>query len=203
MPGRIHQIKRRGKGGRHDKSFEIIACFLCVLCALCGEMYLVTGFAGLKKGPHLVGVISDTHGLVRPEALKALEGVSLIIHAGDVGTPDVLLRLENIAPVVAVRGNTDREGWAWKLPFTEAVDIGGVSLYVIHDLDRLDLDASASGFSAVINGHTHRPAIEKSGKLLLLNPGSAGPRRHNLPVSVAMLRIKNNSLNAELITLAV
>ena len=150
----------------------------------------------------LVGVISDTHGLIRPEALKVLEGVSLIIHAGDVGTQSVLHRLENIAPVIAVRGNTDRDGWAFKLPFTEALEIGGVFLYVLHDLDRLDLDPAASGFSAVINGHTHRPAIEKSGKLLFLNPGSAGPKRHDLPVSVALLSIKNNSLKAELLLLA-
>lgn len=157
--------------------------------------------AGLKKDEQLVGVISDTHGLIRPEALKALEGVSLIIHAGDVGTQSVLHRLENTAPVVAVRGNTDRDGWAWKLPFTEAVEIGGIFLYVLHNLDRLDLDPAASGFSAVIYGHTHRPAIEKSGKILFINPGSAGPKRFDLPVSVALLRIKNNSLKAELLKL--
>ena len=152
---------------------------------------------------YIVGVISDTHGLIRPEALKALKGVSLIIHAGDVGTPAVLHILENIAPVIAVRGNTDRDGWAWKLPFTETVEMGGVFLYVLHDLDRLDLDPAASGFSAVIYGHTHRPAIEKSRRILFVNPGSAGPKRFDLPVSVALLRIKNNSLNAELLTLAV
>ena len=150
-----------------------------------------------------MGVISDTHGLIRPEALNALEGVSLIIHAGDIGTRSVLNRLENIAPIVAVRGNTDRDGWGWKLPFTETVEIGGFSLYVLHDLDRLDLDPAASGFSAVISGHTHKPAIEKSSKVLFLNPGSAGPRRPDLPVSVALLRIKNNSLNAELLLLVV
>jgi putative phosphoesterase len=152
---------------------------------------------------HLVGVISDTHGLIRPEALKALEGVSLIIHAGDIGTPDVLHRLENIAPVIAVRGNTDRDGWAFKLPFTETVEIKGVFLYVLHDLDKLDLDPAASGFSAVINGHTHQPAIEKTGKILFLNPGSAGPKRFDLPVTVALLRMMNNSLKAELLMLSV
>ena len=153
--------------------------------------------------PTLVGVISDTHGLIRPEALKALEGVSLIIHAGDVGTQSVLHRLEHIAPVVAVRGNTDREGWAYKLPLTEAVEIEGVSLYVLHDLDRLDLDPAVSGFRAVISGHTHKPAIEKNSKILFLNPGSAGPKRPNLPVSVALLRIKDTTLKAELLMLAV
>jgi len=151
---------------------------------------------------YLVGVISDTHGLIRPEALKALEGVSLIIHAGDVGTQSVLHRLENIAPVVAIRGNTDRDGWACKLPFTEAVEIGEFSLYVIHDLDKLDLAPAASGFSAVIYGHTHKPAIEKNSKILFLNPGSAGPRRSDLPASVALLRITDNSLKAELLLLA-
>ena len=159
--------------------------------------------SGQLQKDYIVGVISDTHGLIRPEALKALEGVSLIIHAGDVGAQAVLHRLENIAPVVAVRGNTDREGWACKLPFTETVEIGGVSLYVLHDLDGLDLDPAVSGFSAVINGHTHRPAIKKSSKILFINPGSAGPKRFDLPVSVALLRIKNNSLKAELLMLAV
>jgi len=166
-------------------------------------MYPGPGFAGLEKSNHLVGVISDTHGLIRPEALKALEGVSLIIHAGDIGTPNVLQRLENIAPVVAVRGNTDRDEWAFKLPFTETVEIGGVFLYVLHDLGKLDLDPAASGFSAVISGHTHQPAIEKSRKILFLNPGSAGPKRFDLPVSVALLRIMNNSPKAELLMLAV
>ena len=130
-------------------------------------------------------------------------GVSLIIHAGDVGTPVLLESLKNIAPVVAVRGNTDRGGWACRLPATEVVEIGGVSLYVLHDLSRLDLNPAASGFSAVINGHTHEPAIECKNNVLFLNPGSAGPRRFTLPVSVALLRIKNNSLKAELVNLAV
>jgi putative phosphoesterase len=165
-------------------------------------MYPVSGF-GLKKNEYLVGVISDTHGLIRPEALKAIEGVSLIIHAGDVGTPAVIERLKNIAPVAAVRGNTDRDAWASKLPFTEVVEIGGVLLYVIHDLARLDLNPAASGFSAVINGHTHEPAIECRNRVLFLNPGSAGPKRFTLPISVALLRIKNNSLKAELLTIAV
>ena len=150
---------------------------------------------------HLVGVISDTHGLLRPEAIKALEGVSLIIHAGDVGPSVVIDRLKNIAPVVAVRGNTDREGQAGRLPLTEVVEIGEVLLYVLHDLGRLDLDPAVSGFSAVISGHSHEPAIENRKNVLFLNPGSAGPRRFSLPVSVALLRIKNNSLKPEIITL--
>lgn len=159
--------------------------------------------SALKNNEHLVGVISDTHGLIRTEALKALEGVSLIIHAGDVGALSVLDRLEKIAPVTAVRGNTDREAWASRLPFTDVVEIGGVSLYVIHDLARLDLNPAASGFSAVINGHTHEPALFSKDNVLFLNPGSAGPKRHSLPISVALLRIKNNSLKAEMLTLAI
>ena len=166
-------------------------------------MYPVYGFAGLEKNTHLVGVISDTHGLLRPEVLRELEGVSLIIHAGDVGNPAVLQRLENIAPVVAVRGNTDRDGWASKLPLTEVVDIGGFSLYVLHDLGRLDLNPAASGFSAVIYGHTHEPAIENKNKVLFFNPGSAGPKRSRLPVSVGLLTIRQKKLEAELITLKI
>lgn len=151
--------------------------------------------------PALVGVISDTHGLLRPEAFKALEGASLIIHAGDIGSPSVLESLKNIAPVVAVRGNMDREGWACKLPFTEVVEIGKVLLYVLHDLCRIDLDPAVSGFSAVISGHSHEPAIENRNNVLFLNPGSAGPKRFNLPVSVALLHIINKSVRPEIITL--
>jgi len=152
---------------------------------------------------HLVGVISDTHGLLRPEAIKAFEGVSLIIHAGDIGTPAVLDRLKNIAPVIAVRGNTDEDSWAYRLPLTEVVEIGGISLYVLHDLSKLDLSPAVSCFSAVITGHTHQPAIENKNGLLFLNPGSAGPKRFTLPVSVALLHIRNKSLQPELLSLVV
>jgi hypothetical protein len=165
-------------------------------------MYPGSGF-GLKKKNHLVGVISDTHGLLRPEVLKAFEGVSLIIHAGDVGTPAVIDRLKTIAPVVAVRGNTDRDGWANKLPLTEVVEIGGVLLYVLHDLSRLDLNPVVSGISAVIHGHTHEPAIENKNKVFFINPGSAGPRRFRLSVSVGLIMIKQKKLEAELITLKI
>jgi len=156
-----------------------------------------------RKDDHLLGVISDTHGILRPEAIRALSGVSLIIHAGDIGSPAVIESLKNIAPVVAVRGNTDTEKWACALPLTEVVEVGGLSLYILHDAGRLDLNPAASGFSAVIHGHTHRPAIEDKNSVLFLNPGSAGPRRFSLPVSVALLRIANNSLKTELLTLAV
>lgn len=150
-----------------------------------------------------MGVISDTHGLLRPEVISVFEGVSLIIHAGDVGRPAVLEALRNIAPVVAVRGNTDKDAWAFRLPLTEVVAVTGVSLYVLHDLSRLDLNPAVSGFSAVINGHTHEPAIKKKDNVLFINPGSAGPKRFTLPISVALLHIKNDSLKADLVTLNV
>jgi putative phosphoesterase len=150
-----------------------------------------------------VGVISDTHGLLRPEVISAFKGVSLIIHAGDVGRPDVLEALRNIAPVVAVRGNMDRDAYAFSLPLTEVVDVSGVSIYVLHDLGRLDLNPAASRFKAIISGHTHEPSIKTKDNVLFINPGSAGPKRFTLPVSIALLHIRNNSLKAELVTLRV
>ena len=150
---------------------------------------------------HLIGVISDTHGLLRPEALKALEGVELIIHAGDIGDPKILRRLERLAPVHAVRGNTDRGDWAAGLPQTRVVEVGGVHLYVLHELFCLDLDPAAAGLAAVIYGHSHRPHLEPKNGVLFLNPGSAGPRRFTLPVSLALLKIDGNSLEPQLIDL--
>jgi len=154
-----------------------------------------------KTESHLLGVISDTHGLLRPEALKALEGVELIIHAGDIGKPEVLKVLQSVAPVVAVRGNMDKGAWARELPETEVVEIGGLLLYVLHDLSGLDLDPVAASFSAVISGHSHRPSVKEHGGILYLNPGSAGPRRFRLPVSLAHLRIQGRALVAQEITL--
>lgn len=151
----------------------------------------------------LIGVISDTHGLLRTEALQALKGSTLIIHAGDIGSPQVLERLRTIAPVVAVRGNIDKEQWAQALPKWEVVELAGISLYVIHDLNDLDLDPAAAGFSAVISGHSHRPSIQNRKGVLLLNPGSAGPRRFTLPVSVALIYVKNGILDPQLIELAI
>jgi uncharacterized protein len=152
---------------------------------------------------HVLGVISDTHGLVRPEAVKALEGADMIIHAGDIGTPEVLEALHAIAPVIAVRGNNDKGDWAYALPETEVVEVGGVALYVLHDVKTLDLDPVAAGFAAVISGHSHRPALAKRQGVLFLNPGSAGPRRFQLPVSVARLIIRGNVIDANLVSLAV
>jgi len=152
---------------------------------------------------HTLGVISDTHGLVRPEALAALAGVERIVHAGDIGAPAVLDALARIAPVTAVRGNNDREGWAAAIPETEVVEIGGVSLYVLHDLHELDLDPRAAGFAAVIAGHSHRPRREERDGVLYLNPGSAGPRRFTLPISLARLTVAGARVSAELVTLEV
>src|SRR5690348_17262624 len=128
----------------------------------------------------MVGLISDTHGLIRPEALEALRGSRLIIHAGDVGNEEVIVALRAIAPVVAVRGNIDKSGWPATLPTTEVVGVGGLSIYVLHDLNELDLDPAAAGFRAVISGHSHKPSSEERNGVLYLNPGSAGPRRFNL-----------------------
>jgi putative phosphoesterase len=152
---------------------------------------------------HTVGVISDTHGLVRPEAVAALAGVERIVHAGDIGSPDVLTQLERVAPVVAVRGNNDRDAWAAAIPQTEVVEIGGVSLYVLHDLHELDLDPRAAGFAAVIAGHSHQPRLDERDGVLYLNPGSAGPRRFKLPISLARLTVAGARVRAELVTLEI
>jgi uncharacterized protein len=152
---------------------------------------------------HVLGIISDTHSLVRPEAVKALEGADMIIHAGDIGTPEVLEALHALAPVIAVRGNNDKGAWAQALPATEVVEVEGVALYVLHDVHALDLDPVAAGFQAVISGHSHRPAMAKRQGVLFLNPGSAGPRRFKLPVSVARLTIRGNAIDAQLVELTI
>jgi len=148
-----------------------------------------------------IGVISDTHGLLRPEALAALQGSQHIIHAGDVGGPAILVQLEKIAPVTAVRGNVDYGDWAKKLPETNAVEIEGVSIYVLHILDRLDVKPEAAGFAAVIYGHSHVPKQEMKNGVLYFNPGSAGPKRFSLPISVGRLTIADGGLKAEVIDL--
>ncbi len=148
-----------------------------------------------------LGLISDTHGLLRPRAQAALAGSRLIIHAGDVGDPRILEELEQVAPVVAVRGNMDRGPWAQKLPLTQLVEVAGVQLYVLHELYALDLEPAAAGISAVICGHSHRPAIFRKHGVLYLNPGSAGPRRFTLPVTVALLHLNHGLLTPEIVTL--
>jgi putative phosphoesterase len=149
-----------------------------------------------------IGVISDTHGLLRPEAIHALKGCGQIIHAGDIGSPDILPRLRSIAPLTAVRGNIDREPWAEDLPADAAVSAGGVSLYVVHDVDDLGLDPAAAGIDAVISGHSHKPSIRLEQGILYLNPGSAGPRRFGLPVTLAILVVaETGSIKPRLVTL--
>jgi putative phosphoesterase len=150
-----------------------------------------------------IGVISDTHGLLRQQAVAALQGSALIVHAGDVGRPEILDELRLIAPVIAVRGNVDHGAWATRLPHSEIVEHEGVRLYVLHILEDLDLDPPTAGFHAVISGHTHRPKMETKDGVLYINPGSAGPRRFDLPVSVGRLMVADGKLRGELVYLQV
>ncbi|MBM4293904.1 MAG: metallophosphoesterase family protein [Deltaproteobacteria bacterium] len=155
------------------------------------------------RSRYRLGVISDTHGLLRPEAIKILEGSDLIIHAGDIGPLQILEALSRLGPVAAVRGNVDRGAGVWALPSSEVVEVGEVRLYVLHELFTLDLDPGAAGFAGVIFGHTHEPALFHEGGVLFLNPGSAGPRRFTLPVSAAILHVDGTELEAEIVKLKV
>jgi uncharacterized protein len=152
---------------------------------------------------HLVGLISDTHGLLRPEAIRALQGSDLIVHAGDIGSAEVLAALRAVAPVHAVRGNIDKGDWAQDLPKTEALEIDRVGVYVIHDLRELDVVPEAAGFTVVVSGHSHQPSIHKRNGVHYVNPGSAGPRRFKLPVSMALLHLQDQSVEMQLMTLEV
>jgi len=179
-----------------------------------------------SAGTLIVGVISDTHGLLRPEALAALEGVDAIVHAGDIGGAGILDALRRIAPVVAVRGNNDRDAWAASLPEIAKTEIGGTRIWVVHDLNslrahlgrrgpspatacgahehaELGKDAAFAGVAVVISGHSHNPRVERRGGLLFLNPGSAGPRRFRLPIAVARLHLGPAGPRAEIVELAV
>jgi putative phosphoesterase len=151
----------------------------------------------------LLGLISDTHGLIRPAALDALQGSDLIIHAGDIGDKAVLHSLAKIAPLRAIRGNNDRGGWAAGLPDTEVVELGRYSIYVLHNIAELDLDPAAAEFIAVVSGHSHQPAVEQRGSVLFVNPGSAGPRRFKLPVTVAKMILRGGNCEARIIPLPV
>jgi uncharacterized protein len=150
-----------------------------------------------------VGVISDTHGLLRPEALQALEGAEHILHAGDVGDPEILSALNRVAPTTAIRGNIDEGGACGHLPATELIELGGNSIYMLHDVKKLDLNPAAAGIAAVVFGHSHKPLLEWRRGVLFLNPGSAGPRRFQLPVTVAWLHIEAAGVNAQIVTLPV
>ncbi|MBI5074810.1 MAG: metallophosphoesterase family protein [Nitrospirae bacterium] len=148
-----------------------------------------------------IGVISDTHGLLRPQAVGALEGSDLIVHAGDIGSPEVLNRLKTIAPLFAVRGNTDHGPWLKGIPVAESVQWCGFFFHILHDLARLDLDPQAAGMHILISGHTHIPAITRKQGILYLNPGSAGPRRFSLPITLGRITIKKKELSPEIISL--
>lgn len=151
----------------------------------------------------VVGLISDTHGLMRPQALAALDGSRLIIHAGDVGRPEVIEALRAVAPTFAVRGNVDVQDWAAALPATELVEAEQASFWVLHEIAHLDRDPAAAGFAAVVFGHSHKPSIETRDGVLYVNPGSAGPRRFSLPVTVARVRVSGRHLLPEIVELAV
>jgi putative phosphoesterase len=157
----------------------------------------------MPDNPVRVGLISDTHRLLRPEALEALRGSDFIIHGGDIGDQAILDQLASLAPVTAVRGNNDTCAWARTVRETEVLQVGQVFLYVIHDLAQLDLDPAAAGFQVVISGHSHRPAIESRNGVVYVNPGSAGPRRFSLPVSVGELVIRGTAIEPRLIALEV
>jgi len=148
-----------------------------------------------------IGVISDTHGLLRPEAAVALQGSDLIVHAGDIGHDGILRDLASLAPVTAVRGNNDKGPWARRLPETEAIQVGGAWIYVIHDLAQLDVDPVAAGFRVVVAGHSHKPSVGERGGVLYVNPGSAGPRRFKLPIAVAEIVVDGDDVRARVVEL--
>ena len=149
----------------------------------------------------ILGVLSDTHGTLNDEVLKIFDGAAHIIHAGDIGSPEILSTLACVAPVTAVRGNTDNSAWSQSIPYKEMITLGGHSFYVLHDLQQLDLEPPAAGIGAVISGHTHQPEIKQRGGVLYMNPGSASQRRHGGSLSVGRIRISGNRLNAEIIHL--
>jgi uncharacterized protein len=149
----------------------------------------------------IVGVISDTHGLLRPEAVEMLRGSEHIIHAGDIGAPEIIPALEKLAPVTAIRGNVDHQDWCRKFHETEVVELAGVHIYIIHDVNAMDLNPKAAGFAAVISGHSHKPHQETKDGVLYFNPGSAGPRRFKLPITVGRLEISGGRLAATVLSL--
>jgi uncharacterized protein len=148
-----------------------------------------------------IGLISDTHGLLRPEAIAFLRGSDYIVHAGDIGDAAVLSQLSAVAPVTAVRGNNDNGAWAKGIAETEVLKVGGVSIYILHDLAQLELDPLAAGYQVVVSGHSHKPLLEQRGGVLYVNPGSAGPRRFKLPIAVAELQVSGRAVEGRLVEL--
>jgi putative phosphoesterase len=157
--------------------------------------------ASKKDGQYVLGVLSDTHGRVRPEIVQPLENVDLILHAGDVGGPEVLETLQKLAPVAAVQGNMDYGSWAEDLPLTRQLQLGGVQIYIIHDMRGLDFEPVEAGIQVIVSGHTHQPRMEKKNGLWLLNPGSAGHRNHLNRISIAKMFIQDGRIESELIEL--
>jgi uncharacterized protein len=147
----------------------------------------------------IIGVISDTHGLLRPEAVAALRGSDYIIHAGDIGDPLILKKLAEIAPVTAIRGNVDRDAWARKIPVTNVLEVAGASIYVLHNLNDLDLKPEAGGFGVVVFGHSHVAKTEMKNRVLYFNPGSAGPRRFRLPITIGRLQINDGRVSGKIV----
>jgi putative phosphoesterase len=150
-----------------------------------------------------IGIISDTHGLLRPEAAAFLRGSDFLVHGGDIGHADILKNLATLAPVTAVRGNNDKGAWAESVAQTEVLQVGDVYIYVIHNIAELDLDPKAAGFHVVVSGHSHKPSVEERNGVLYVNPGSAGPRRFKLPVAVAELAVSGSSIRARIVELEV
>jgi putative phosphoesterase len=150
-----------------------------------------------------VGLISDTHGLLRPEAEAFLRGSDFIIHAGDIGDAQILRKLRGLAPLTAIRGNNDQADWADRIKETEVLKVDGVLIYVLHNLAELDVDPAAKGFAVVVSGHSHRPSVEKKDGVLYVNPGSAGPRRFKLPIAVAELKIAGTAVQAGIVDLQI
>lgn len=148
-----------------------------------------------------LGIISDTHGLLRPEAVVFLQGCNRILHGGDIGNGEILAQLSSIAPVTAIRGNNDKGAWAEAIPETKLFEFGGIYVYTIHDLSQLNIDPSAAGIRVVISGHSHKPLIERRDGIWFVNPGSAGPRRFKLPISVADILIEGSAISPRIVEL--
>ena len=153
------------------------------------------------SGPTRIGVVSDTHGLLRPEALDRLRGVDRIVHAGDIGSPEVLSALAAVAPVTAVRGNNDRDAWARDLPETVILEVGQVRLYVLHDVKTIAIDLRAEAIAAVVAGHSHKPALASRDGILFMNPGSIGPRRFTLPIAMGFLTVRGAGVRGRIVYL--